>query len=134
MPKACNSSHIFTPFKKLNVYWVWKMSKICPKLVYHWSERPQVVPSLQSKFLIFYRLFKNQRKKGINDFFCKTNVQAIVVIDVHNISIHFEALKKTFKFGLFWQSFATLISHLGVLLVKIREENLYSTNFLYFTH
>ena len=36
-----------------------------------------------------------------NDFFCKTNVEAIVVIDVHNISSHFEALKKTFKFGLF---------------------------------
>ena len=37
----------------------------------------------------------------------------MVVIDVRNISSHFDALKQTFKFGLFWQSFATLISHLG---------------------
>ena len=30
-------------------------------------------------------------KRRKKDFFCKTNVEAIVVIDVHNISSHFEA-------------------------------------------
>ena len=31
------------------------------------------------------------RLKRKKRFFCKTNVEAIVVIDVHNISSHFEA-------------------------------------------
>ena len=33
----------------------------------------------------------NLLKKEKKIFFCKTNVEAIIVIDVHNISSHFEA-------------------------------------------
>ena len=121
MALAYNTSRILNPFKKFNVYWV----KKCPKFAQNWFITDLKGLKLSQAFSrnssFFYRLFKNQRKKGINDFFCKTNVEAIVVIDVHNISSHFEALKKTFKFGLFWQSFATLISHLGVTVVFIQE-------------